>query len=78
MARDIPIYKGPASKPVKKAKPLKSSGGGGGGSSRGGGGGGGGSSSADAKKLKKQQNEQARDQASGTGVLAGRFEAGSY
>ena len=65
MARDIPVYSGPVSKPVKKAKPLKSSsgsGGGGGGSSSGGGGGGG-SSSADAKKLKKQQNEQARDQA---------------
>ncbi len=66
MARDIPVYKGPASKPVKKAKPLKSSSSGGGGGSSGSsssGGGGGGSSSSDAKKLKKQQNEQARDQA---------------
>ena len=61
MARDIPVYKGPASKPVRKAKPLKKSGTGGTGGS--GGGGGGGSSAADAKKLKKQQNEQARDQA---------------
>ena len=48
MARDIPVYKGPASKPVKKAKPLRISGGGGGGGSSSGGGGGGGSSSADA------------------------------
>ena len=65
MARDIPVYKGPASKPVKKAKPLKNgdSSGGGGRGGGGGGGGGGGSSASDAKKLKKQQNQQARDQA---------------
>ena len=61
MARDIPIYKGPASKPVKKLK--KSNNGGTSNNGGGGGGGGGGSSAADAKKLKKQQNEQARDQA---------------